>query len=136
MKTKKLWIGFILIMVVSFGILGFFGREIYREAPPIPEKVISTDGTILFEGSDIKDGQNVWQSMGGQEVGTIWGHGAYKAPDWTADWLHRWSLWALRLTTTSNSVAPKSGWQPINGRSTFSLRWPSGTSSAPAFSDS
>jgi nitric oxide reductase subunit B len=27
--------------------------------------------------------------MGGQEVGTIWGHGAYVAPDWTADYLHR-----------------------------------------------
>jgi nitric oxide reductase subunit B len=27
--------------------------------------------------------------LGGQEVGTIWGHGAYVAPDWTADYLHR-----------------------------------------------
>ena len=26
---------------------------------------------------------------GGQELGTVWGHGAYVAPDWTADWLHR-----------------------------------------------
>ena len=23
------------------------------------------------------------------EVGSIWGHGSYVAPDWTADWLHR-----------------------------------------------
>ena len=22
-------------------------------------------------------------------MGTIWGHGAYVAPDWSADWLHR-----------------------------------------------
>jgi nitric oxide reductase subunit B len=36
-----------------------------------------------------KDGQNVWQSIGGQTVGSIWGHGAYIAPDWTADYLHR-----------------------------------------------
>lgn len=88
-KTKRLWIGFILVMVISFAILGYYGREIYREAPPIPEKVISTDGSLLFTGQQIKDGQNVWQSIGGQEVGTVWGHGAYKAPDWTADWLHR-----------------------------------------------
>ncbi len=95
MKTKKLWIGFVVVMVVSFGILGYFGREIYREAPPIPEKVITADGTVLFTAQDIKDGQNIWQSMGGQEVGSIWGHGAYKAPDWTADWLHREAIFIL-----------------------------------------
>ena len=95
MNSKRLWIGFILVMVISFGILGYFGREIYRQAPPIPEKVIMPDGSVLFTSADIKDGQNVWQSMGGQEVGTIWGHGAYKAPDWTADWLHKEALFIL-----------------------------------------
>ena len=106
MNSKKLWIGFILVMVISFGILGYFGREIYRQAPPIPEKVVTPDGTVLFTSSEIKDGQNVWQSMGGQEVGTIWGHGAYKAPDWTADWLHKEALfildtWSLAEFSTS-----------------------------------
>lgn len=95
MNSKRLWIGFILVMVISFGILGYYGREIYRQAPPIPEKVIMPDGSVLFTSADIKDGQNVWQSMGGQEVGTIWGHGAYKAPDWTADWLHKEALFIL-----------------------------------------
>ena len=33
--------------------------------------------------------------MGGQEVGTVWGHGAYVAPDWSADWLHREAAWLL-----------------------------------------
>lgn len=95
MKTKRLWIGFILVMVVSFGVLGYFGREIYREAPPIPEKVVVSNGEILFTGQNIKDGQNIWQSIGGQEVGTVWGHGAYQAPDWTADWLHREAVYLL-----------------------------------------
>lgn len=95
MNTKKLWIGFTLVMVFSFGILGYYGREIYREAPPIPEKVVTSNGTVLFTGQDIKDGQNIWQSMGGQEVGTVWGHGAYQAPDWTADWLHREAVYIL-----------------------------------------
>jgi nitric oxide reductase subunit B len=57
--------------------------------------VITSAGTILFTGQDIKDGQNVWQSMGGQQVGTVWGHGAYVAPDWSADWLHREATWLL-----------------------------------------
>lgn len=95
MKTRKLWIGFILVMVISFGILGYYGREIYREAPPIPEKVVTPDGEVIITSSDIKDGQNVWQSTGGHQLGTVWGHGAYKAPDWTADWLHREAVFIL-----------------------------------------
>ncbi|MGD9556880.1 MAG: nitric-oxide reductase large subunit [Mangrovibacterium sp.] len=95
MKTKTLWIGFTLVMVISFGVLGFFGREIYRKAPPIPERVITPNGTVLMTDADIKDGQNIWQSMGGQEVGSIWGHGAYLAPDWSADWLHREAVFIL-----------------------------------------
>ena len=49
----------------------------------------------LFTSQEIKDGQNVWQSIGGQEIGTVWGHGAYVAPDWSADWLHRETLFLL-----------------------------------------
>jgi len=92
MTYRNLWIIFGAVMVFSFAVLGYYGREIYRQAPPIPEKVVTPDGSVLFTGQDIKDGQNVWQSMGGQQVGTIWGHGAYVAPDWTADWLHREAL--------------------------------------------
>ena len=95
MQYRKLWIAFGLVMVVSFAVLGIFGKEIYRQAPPIPGKTVDSEGKLLFTGQDIKDGQNVWQSMGGQEVGTIWGHGAYVAPDWSADWLHREALFML-----------------------------------------
>lgn len=89
MNIRKLWFGFIAVMVISFGVLGYFGIEIYHQAPPIPDKVVTADGTVLFTGQDIKDGQNIWQSIGGQELGSVWGHGAYQAPDWTADWLHK-----------------------------------------------
>jgi nitric oxide reductase subunit B len=74
--------------IASFAVLIFYGTEIYRKIPPIPNQIVSTDGTVLATGQDIKDGQNVWQSIGGQTVGSIWGHGAYIAPDWTADYLH------------------------------------------------
>ncbi|PRY03383.1 nitric oxide reductase NorZ apoprotein [Pontibacter ummariensis] len=95
MKYKKLWLGFIAVIVGSFAVLGYYGSEIYRQAPPIPEKVVSTSGELLFTGQDIKDGQNVWQSIGGQELGSVWGHGAYVAPDWTADWLHKEAMFIL-----------------------------------------
>ena len=95
MNTKKLWISFILVMTISFAVLIYYGREIYRQAPPIPDKVMTSGGKILFTGQDIKDGQNVWQSLGGQEIGTVWGHGAYQAPDWSADWLHKEAMFML-----------------------------------------
>jgi nitric oxide reductase subunit B len=95
MTTRKLWIGFVAVMTISFAVLLYFGYEIYRQAPPIPEKVVAADGTVLFTGQDIKDGQNVWQSLGGQEIGTVWGHGAYLAPDWSADWLHKEAVFIL-----------------------------------------
>ena len=95
MNSKKLWLGFIAVMVISFTVLLYYGREIYRQAPPIPNKVVTEEGTVLFTGQDIKDGQNVWQSLGGQELGTVWGHGAYQAPDWSADWLHKEAMFML-----------------------------------------
>jgi len=105
MKTTKLWFGFILILIISFGILGFYGHEIYREKPPIPEKVIAENGTVLFTAQEIKDGQNVWQSIGGQEVGTVWGHGAYVAPDWSADWLHKEAMFILDKWAHKDSIS-------------------------------
>ncbi|MEN7547023.1 nitric-oxide reductase large subunit [Rapidithrix thailandica] len=105
MKTyKTLWITLGFVVGVSFLVLGYFGVRIYQMAPPIPEKVVSESGELLFTGQDIKDGQNVWQSIGGQEIGSIWGHGAYQAPDWTADWLHREAVFMLdRLAQSRES---------------------------------
>src|SRR5690242_10011212 len=86
---KKLWIAFAAVLVVSFSILGWIGSRIYQEKPPIPSRVVTTDGEVFIPDGEIARGQNVWQSMGGMEVGSVWGHGSYVAPDWTADWLHR-----------------------------------------------
>src|SRR5262250_2098980 len=57
--------------------------------PPIPDRVVTSDGHDVVSQGEIGRGQNVWQSLGGMQVGSIWGHGSYVAPDWTADWLHR-----------------------------------------------
>ena len=96
-QNKGLWISFCSVIVISFSVLAYYGREIYRQAPPIPEQVTTPSGQTLFTGQDIRDGQNVWQSTGGQELGSIWGHGAYVAPDWSADWLHREAVERLNM---------------------------------------
>ncbi|MBE7560055.1 nitric-oxide reductase large subunit [bacterium] len=95
MRYTRHWIALGLVILASFAVLGYYGGEIYRQAPPIPERVVTTDGSVVFTGEDIRNGQNVWQSMGGQEVGSIWGHGSYVAPDWSADWLHREAVYIL-----------------------------------------
>ena len=92
---KKLWLILGAVCLLSFGVLGFIGAEIFRQAPPIPNQVLTTDGKVLIAPEQISDGQNVWQSMGGMEVGSIWGHGSYVAPDWTADYIHREALFIL-----------------------------------------
>src|SRR5580765_1374313 len=92
---KKLWILLISVFVFSFAILGWVGTEIFRQAPPIPREVVATDGTVLIGDGQVMDGQNVWQAMGGMQVGSIWGHGSYVAPDWSADWLHRECVFIL-----------------------------------------
>lgn len=86
---KKYWLVLMAVLIGTFTILGFFGSEVYRKAPPIFSKLRTQEGTVVLSKEDILDGQVVWQSIGGQQIGSIWGHGAYQAPDWTADWLHR-----------------------------------------------
>src|ERR1043166_4360285 len=86
---RRLWLGFATVLVVSFAVLGFVGSRIYQEAPPVPDRVVTTDGRAVFNSGDIERGQDVWRGLGGMELGSIWGHGSYVAPDWTADWLHR-----------------------------------------------
>ncbi len=92
---KRLWLAFAAVIVVSFSILGWIGSRIYQQKPPIPDRVITSEGRVLIEPGEISQGQNVWQSLGGMEVGSVWGHGSYVAPDWTADWLHREALFVL-----------------------------------------
>jgi len=88
-------------MLLSFMVLGWIGTRIYQEKPPIPAKVVTTDGTALIAEGEVEAGQNVWQSLGGMEVGSVWGHGSYVAPDWTADWLHREATFILDRWATA-----------------------------------
>jgi nitric oxide reductase subunit B len=86
---KKYWLILMVVLIGAFTLLGFYGSEIYRQAPPLFAALKTNDGKTILTKEDILDGQVIWQSIGGQEIGSIWGHGAYQAPDWTADWLHR-----------------------------------------------
>jgi nitric oxide reductase subunit B len=103
---RRYWIAFILVILSSFAVLGWVGTRIYHTMPPVPDRVVTTDGTDVIPLGDIAAGQNVWQSIGGMEVGSIWGHGSYVAPDWTADWLHRESVFILNDWSQGELLRP------------------------------
>ncbi|MCP3987408.1 MAG: nitric-oxide reductase large subunit [bacterium] len=103
---RKLWTTLALVLIGTFSILGFFGREVYRQAPPLPERVVTETGRLLMTRDDILHGQQVWQSVGGQQIGSIWGHGAYQAPDWSADWLHREATGLLEIWSEGEHGTP------------------------------
>jgi Nitric oxide reductase large subunit len=99
--TRKLWLALASLLIISFAVLLLAGEQIFRAAPPMPERVVTTQGDVIYTRADIERGRQVWQSIGGMQLGSIWGHGAYVAPDWSADWLHREALhvldaWAAR----------------------------------------
>lgn len=80
----------LFVLMAGFSTLIFMGHETSTQAPPIPDKVIdSQTGNVLFTGADILAGQGVFQKYGLMDVGSMFGHGAYNGPDFSADYLHR-----------------------------------------------
>ncbi|MBS2009291.1 MAG: cbb3-type cytochrome c oxidase subunit I [Cyanobacteria bacterium SZAS TMP-1] len=79
----------LFVLIAGFSTLIFMGHETSTQAPPIPARVVDTAGNTVFTGEDILAGQGVFQKYGLMDVGSIFGHGAYNGPDFSADFLHR-----------------------------------------------
>ena len=87
---SKAWVQAATLVALA----GFFGLVLvgfltYQSSPPIPGRVATAGGQQLFTGADIRAGQDVFLRNGLMEYGSIFGHGAYLGPDYTADYLHR-----------------------------------------------
>ena len=95
--TRRLWLSLAALLIASFGVLLWMGRDMHQQSPPMPTRVVTESGRGVYTRADMEQGRQVWQSIGGQQLGSIWGHGALVAPDWSADWLHRESLAMLEL---------------------------------------
>lgn len=88
--TLPAWL--VLICIITFTVLLSAGAAIWKNAPPIPVSVVSPSQEVILTQAEIQTGQETYLARGGQHIGSIWGHGSYLAPDWTADFLHRWGL--------------------------------------------
>ncbi len=79
----------LIVMFVGFALLGLVTVKAYQGAPPIPATVLGAAGQQLFTSEDIEHGQEVFLKYALMEHGTLWGHGAYLGPDYSAEYLHR-----------------------------------------------
>ena len=89
MVISSLWLQVAIVtFLAGFAVLLYLAYRIHAEPPPIPRRVVAEDGSTLFTGNDIMAGQHIFQKFGLMQYGTIFGHGAYLGPDFTAQYLH------------------------------------------------
>ncbi len=79
----------VVVFLFGFFVLGLLAYRTYSADPPIPERVVDPGGATVFTGDDVREGQRVFLNNGLMQYGSIFGHGAYLGPDYTADYLHR-----------------------------------------------
>ena len=95
--VSKGWIQAVgLVVLCGFAVLGLLAYRTYTAEPPIAARTVGADGAVLFTRADVDAGQQVFLRAGLMEYGSIFGHGAYLGPDFTADYLHRAAELALR----------------------------------------
>ncbi|HUJ31145.1 MAG TPA: cbb3-type cytochrome c oxidase subunit I [Candidatus Acidoferrum sp.] len=97
----------VIVFLCGFLILGMLAYRTYTDEPPIPSQVVDPNGQVLFTGADVIAGQGVFLRNGLMEYGSIFGHGAYLGPDFTADYLHRAALIAIDDYGGASSEAAK-----------------------------
>lgn len=81
-----------IVIVAGFAVLGLITVKAYQNAPPIPSKAVDPAGMTVFTADDVAAGQEVFLKYGLMNNGTIWGHGGYLGPDFSAQYLHNWAL--------------------------------------------
>lgn len=87
---KRGWVQVsIVVFLLGFFVLGLLAYRTYSADPPIADRVVDPEGRTLFTDEDVSDGQKIFLSNGLMQYGSVFGHGAYLGPDYTADYLHR-----------------------------------------------
>ena len=88
--VSKGWVqAVVLVVLFGFFVLGLLAYRTYQAKPPIPERVVDPSGALIYTERDVERGQEVFLNNGLMEYGSVFGHGAYLGPDYTADYLRR-----------------------------------------------
>ncbi|MGH2566254.1 MAG: hypothetical protein ACRDE5_17170, partial [Ginsengibacter sp.] len=88
LSPKNWWLPLLIIFTISIAGVTMIGVHTYTEAPPIPDYV-SKNGEVIFSKDDVLNGQAVFQKYALMEYGTMFGDGALRGPDYTAEALHQ-----------------------------------------------
>jgi len=99
--------------MISIAGVTMIGIHTYTEAQPIPSYV-SQKGEVVFSKDDVLKGQAVFQKYALMEYGTMFGDGALRGPDYTAEALHHISqymnaYYLSKLKNDSNTDLLKMG---------------------------
>lgn len=104
LMIANIWIqAAVIVLLVGFFIMAVLTYYTYNDEPPIPGVVKDPAGTVLFTKNDVMAGQKIFLGHGLMEYGSIFGHGAYLGPDFTAEYLHRAALASIAYYGGSNS---------------------------------
>ena len=96
-----------LVVLFGFFVLGLLAYRTYAGEAPIPARVVNPSRETLFTREDILGGQQIFLRYGLMEYGSIFGHGAYLGPDFTADYLRRAAISVLNSYGASKRTAPE-----------------------------
>ena len=80
-RLKLFFIGSISVAIL-IALIGFYYTK--QDLPPYPDKILSENGNRITGKEQIMEGQQIWQKYGLIDVGSVWGHGTYHGPDFTA----------------------------------------------------
>ena len=89
MSKKSLYASFWIISIFMVTILIYFTANLAKEVPPLPKKVVSTQGEVLYTYDDIVNGKALFQQFDLMDYGSLLGMGAYLGPDFTTEFLHK-----------------------------------------------
>src|SRR6266496_4588636 len=113
LNPKNWWLPLLIIFVISIAGVTMIGIHTYTQAPPIPSYVSSKNET-LFSKEEVLNGQAVFQRYALMEYGSMFGDGANRGQDYTAEALHYISqymndYYLLHLTNDTNNNLLKKG---------------------------
>ena len=134
MTVSPLWLqGSILTFIIGFAFLSFSALRIYQDSAPVPDRIVDEAGKVLFTRQQILEGQEQFLTYGLMQFGTVYGHGAYLGPDFTADYLHRMALQMNKLYGGDEAARARTRRELQTNRydpATGTLTWTAGQVSA------
>lgn len=87
LTPKNWWLPLLIIFVISITGVFMIGLHTYTEAPPVPD-FVTKEGKTIVSQQEIQRGQALFQKYALMEYGSMFGDGAYRGPDYSAEALH------------------------------------------------